>query len=722
MLEKITDNLANLSDFHEYMIDTMQRGILYSDIIRKRGNIYLEHLKKGQPPVLVFDYELIIDGRTLEKPVNYSLVRITDRRKKTQDGKKEKRVSKTKDRFPKRPIIIIDPRAGHGPGIGGSKEDSEIGLALDYGHPVYFIMFFTSPVHGQTIGDIQKAEIAFVEKVQSLHPDADKPAIIGNCQAGWAAALVAADRPDICGPLVLNGSPLSYWGGVEGSNPMRYKGGLLGGVWVNSLLSDLGNGVFDGANLVMNMENLNPANTFWSKYYHVYENVDTEEERFLEFEKWWGGFFMLTKDEIHFIVDSLFVGNRLERGKLRLDDENNEVDIKNITDPIIVFASGGDNITPPQQALNWIAKVYKNTDEIKKNNQVIIYLVHEDIGHLGIFVSTKVANREHKEILGTVDMISYLSPGLYEMVIEEDDTTAENWEDHFKVGFRSREIEDILKLDDGFDDEAGFLPVSTVSSSMDKFYNAYLSPFVSMFSNEMSAEVLKQLHPLRTQRYLFSDLNPFAIPYKTWAKYVKKYRKQAPKDNFYRKMEKNISHAVVHAFDLYRDTRDLSQEVFFKQIYGNPLVQFFYKDYFEENIWKEAEEIVEKGPDAVDSRLRSKMDKGGFPEGVLRIIIAIASADEIIDKSEFAAVQSIIRNHPKLSRLKPVQLRKIAIEQSRLLHLDREKALKTLPKLIHYKKDRREALEIAEKIALSDSVIHEKEEKIIKRIESIMKI
>ncbi|MDY0362626.1 MAG: DUF3141 domain-containing protein [Desulforegulaceae bacterium] len=722
MLENMTEKLAKLSDFHEYLIDSVQRSILYSDIIRKRGNIYLEHLEKGQPPVLVFDYELVVDGRTLEKPVNYCLVRITDRRKKRGNQAQEKRVEKRKDRHPKRPIIIIDPRAGHGPGIGGSKEDSEIGLALDYGHPVYFIMFFTKPVLGQTIADVQKAEIVFVEKVAELHEDADKPAIIGNCQAGWAAALVAADKPDICGPLVLNGSPLSYWGGVEGSNPMRYKGGLLGGVWVNSFLSDLGNGLFDGANLVMNMENLNPANTLWTKYYHVYENVDTEEERFLEFERWWGGFFMMTKDEIHFIVDSLFVGNRLERGKLRLDDKENEVDIKNITDPIIVFASGGDNITPPQQALNWIVKVYKNTDEIKKNNQVIIYLVHEDIGHLGIFVSTKVANKEHKEILGTVDMISYLSPGLYEMVIEENDATSENWEDHFKVGFRSREISDILALDDGFEDEASFLPVSTISTSLDKFYNAYLSPFVSMFSNDFTAEILKQTHPLRTQRYLFSDLNPFIIPVKTISKYVKKHRKQASKDNFYRKMEKNVSNSIVHFFDLCRDTRDLTDEIFFKNMYGNPLVQYFYRDYFEENIWKDAEEIVEKGPDAVDSRLRAKMDKGGFAEGVIRIMIAIASADEIIDKSEFITVQSIVRSHPKLSRLKPVQLRQIAIEQSRLLHLDREKALKTLPKLIHYKKDRKEALEIAEKIALSDSVIDEKEQKIIKRIESIMNI
>jgi hypothetical protein len=46
---------------------------------------------------------------------------------------------------------------------------------------------------------------------------------------------------------------------------MRYTGGLLGGSWLTALMGDLGNGKFDGAWLVANFENLNPANTFWTK-------------------------------------------------------------------------------------------------------------------------------------------------------------------------------------------------------------------------------------------------------------------------------------------------------------------------------------------------------------------------------------------------------------------------------------------------------------------------
>ena len=49
-------------------------------------------------------------------------------------------------------------------------------------------------------------------------------------------------------------------------NPMRYAGGLLGGIWLISLLSDLGHGKFDGAWLEENFESLNPGNTLISVF------------------------------------------------------------------------------------------------------------------------------------------------------------------------------------------------------------------------------------------------------------------------------------------------------------------------------------------------------------------------------------------------------------------------------------------------------------------------
>src|SRR6185369_17077517 len=349
-----------------YAVDAAQRSILLWDTLRQRGNNFLEHERQGLPPVLRFEYEVVMDGRSLERPVNYTLLRIVPPPGVTVDDRK-------------RPYVIIDPRGGHGPGIGGFKDDSQVGVALHAGHPVYFVVFHPNPEPGQTLLDVSNAEREFVRRVRELHPHSPKPAIVGNCQAGWAAMMLAAAHPDDTGPLVIVGAPMSYWGGAwsegEGDNPMRYSGGLLGGTWLSSLVSDLGDGKFDGAWLVQNFENLNPANTFWDKYYNVFANVDTEAPRFLEFERWWGGYFLMNTEEIEWITQNLFVGNKLRSGTVKAG-EGGVFDLREIKVPIVLFASMGDNITPPQQAFNWVADVYGSTEEIKARGQVIVGLMH----------------------------------------------------------------------------------------------------------------------------------------------------------------------------------------------------------------------------------------------------------------------------------------------------------------------------------------------------------
>ena len=260
--------------------------------------------------------------------------------------------------------------------------------------------------------------------------------------------MMAAIRPELCGPIMLAGSPLSYWAGVRGKNPMRYLGGMLGGTWLTALAGDLGNGIFDGANLVANFESLNPANTYWEKPYNVYSKVDTEAARFLDFETWWGSPVLLNADEMQWIADNLFVGNKLTSGEIHTSD-GVRVDLRNIRSPIIVFCSWGDNITPPQQALGWITDLYEHDDEIVANGQTIVYSLHQTIGHLGIFVSGKVATKEHDEFASCMDMIDLLPPGLYEAVITEVDEDTVNPElIHGQYLFRleARTLDDIRAL------------------------------------------------------------------------------------------------------------------------------------------------------------------------------------------------------------------------------------------------------------------------------------
>ena len=102
--------------------------------------------------------------------------------------------------------------------------------------------------------------------------------------------------------------------------PMRYLGGTLGGTWLTALAGDLGNGIFDGANLVANFESLNPANTYWEKPYNLYSKVDTEAARFLDFETWWGSPVLLNAGEMQWIADNLFVGNKLTSGEIHTSE------------------------------------------------------------------------------------------------------------------------------------------------------------------------------------------------------------------------------------------------------------------------------------------------------------------------------------------------------------------------------------------------------------------
>lgn len=691
----------------DYWVDSLQRSVIFTDILRKRGNNYISHIRGGQPPVLTYNYEMILNAKHFERPVNYALVRISDRRRRIEPASAtpDRRRSAEVQRRPKRPIVIVDPRAGHGPGIGGSKRDSEIGMALAHGHPVYFILFYTDPFPGQTMADVITAMEKFLEKVVELHPDADAPALMGNCQAGWAAALASAERPDLVGCLVLNGAPLSYWSGVAGVNPMRYRGGLVGGVWVNSFLSDLGNGVFDGANLVANFELLNPANTFWTKQYNVYANLDKEEERYLSFEKWWGGFFMLNTDEIHYIVRNLFVGNKLEKGQLELR-EGRKISLKSIESPIVVFASLGDNITPAQQALNWIPRVYSSVEDIRRHGQVIVYIVHKDIGHLGIFVAGSVAKKEHKEIIGNFDMIEFLSPGLYEMVIEGD---VKN--ENFTSAFEPRTFADIAAYDDGALDETDFSVVDKVSEANDNVYQLMARPWAKLWTTELSAEILRWLHPLRTQRYLFADINPLMRPVKNIASLARAHRKPAAPDNPFTALERDCSAYVEGALDIYRDWRDRNQELLFQLIYGSDWLRRFFPPP------EPASPAETRDAERADyDRRLLTVAEGGHAAGLIRIYMAVARLGQQVKRKHFAIGEEIARTHRVLKKLRPAQFKKIMHEQTAILQADEDKALNALSVLIRDKNDREEALGVARRLCLADGVYNDAEKVLVEKI------
>lgn len=676
-----------------YGVDAFQRTLLTLDTLRQRGNNYVAHEQAGMPPVLHFDHETVLDGRGLERPVNYALLRIVPPAGVTVDPKR-------------RPYLIIDPRAGHGPGIGGFKDDSQVGVALRDGHPVYFVIFFPNPEPGQTLLDVLAAEAAFVHRVRELHPDAPKPVIVGNCQGGWAAMMLVAANPDDTGPVVINGAPMSYWGGAwtegEGDNPMRYSGGMLGGTWLASFTADLGNGLFDGAHLVQNFENLNPANTFWDKYYNLYANVDTEPPRFLEFERWWGGFYLMNREEIEWITQNLFVGNRLWSGAVQAGGE--ALDLRRIKSPIVVFASMGDNITPPQQAFNWVADIYGSTDEIKARGQVIVGLMHQDIGHLGIFVSGKVAKKEHAQIVSVLKSIESLPPGLYGMEIHE--AKGADGQPVYDVQFVERRIEEVAERLNRLQraDEKPFEAVQAISEFNQRAYELFAQPLVQSLSNDFTAKLARELHPLRFQRWALSDLNPMLGWLAPAAEAVRSARQAQPADEPARRVERMASELMSASLDYYRDLRDATTEAAFFQTYGS-LFGIYLADRAEQRL-REQRRVDPREMPFVRQAL-ARIDQGGYPEAVARVGVLLKPRGEPIPLARVELRKEMAEQYRELLPDLPLeQWRRVRGEQEIVVNYEPGGALAALPRLVSAAGDRERLLQLMDAV-LADPRIQE---------------
>jgi hypothetical protein len=667
---------SGLDFFQEYWVDAWQRSVLLLDVLRERGNTYLAHSSNIAPHVLNFEFEVLHDGRTLKPPTNYVLVRIVP-------------PAGVKTEPTKPPFVVVDPRAGHGPGIGGMKADSEIGMALAAGHPCYFIGFLAQPIPGQTVEDVCRTEAAFIKEVAALHPEADgKPVIVANCQAGWQMMMTAAMRPELMGPILLAGSPLSYWAGVRGRNPMRYLGGTLGGTWLTALSGDLGNGIFDGAHLVANFESLNPANTYWEKIYHLYSNIDTEARRFLDFETWWGSPVLLNAEEMQWIADNLFVSNKLTSGLIHTSD-GIRLDLRNIKSPIIVLCSWGDNITPPQQALGWITDLYKHEDEIISNGQTIVYTLHQTIGHLGIFVSGKVATKEHAEFAECMQMIDLMPPGLYEAVISEVEENTENVhliDGKYLFKLEARTVDDIRALGVNSDeDNQRFATVARLSEVNHGLYRTLAQPAVRAMATEQSAETMRQLHPSRLRFAMFSDRNPMMQPVKALAESVRAARKPVAPDNPLRSLESVASTWITTCWESYRQVRDAMTEFAFLGTYGSPLLQAMVglgaqtapaERRIERDLVREADEA------RMRADLEKRFDVGGLPEAVIRALIYVRLPQHSVDERGFAMLKALRAARPANRRMSMAEVKAAFKEQFMLVRFDEERAMTALPKLL----------------------------------------
>lgn len=561
-MDATVSNVAR--DWNEYWADFWQRNILFMDVMRQRGNDMVMMTTEESANVLTFPIEKVMEGRFFERPINYWLARVLPLSGVPTDNNK-------------RPYVLQDPRAGRGPGIAGFKKDSEVGAALSHGHPVYFIGFDAEPIGEQSYQDVIRGQVKFYQEVSRLHPNSPKLCAIGNCAAGYLTMFSAMQEPELFGPILIAGSPLSYWNGEHGRNPMRYSGGMIGGSWLISLLGDIGGGRFDGTHLVMNFNLLNFDNFLWGKQYDLYANIDKDSERFLQFEKWLSSFGEFNREEILWLVDNLFIGNRLTTGQLETED-GISLDPRRITSPIITFISDGDNISPPAQSAGWVADLYSDVDEIIARGKTIVYCLNQKAGHLALFTGSKVAKREDQLFVENMDTIDLLPPGLYELILDTPEGKERCGSEELEARYVVRTIEDIKRLGyNSLDDDRAFATLAKASEAFTDTYNNYVHPLFRMYHNPLVANLAKNMQPLRWSYWLFSEkYNPFMKVFSSLADKVRNERKPVTADNSLWNSQAQLAAYIAESLKNLQDARDKFQEELFFALWGNVQTQRFW--------------------------------------------------------------------------------------------------------------------------------------------------
>jgi hypothetical protein len=353
--------------------------------------------------------------------------------------------------------------------------------------------------------------------------------------------------------------------------------------------------------------------------------------------------------------------------------------------PIVCFCSHGDNITPPQQALDWILDNYQSVEEIQKHGQRIFYSIDAQAGHLAIFVGTKIAAKNHAEFINNMELIDAMPPGLYEIVITEKSgaESSTEGEDTFDLCIEERSLDDIRALGcNSLEDEREFAAVARVSELNNAYYQSFVQPWIKMISGPQLARAAIDLNPLRLGYSLLSDRNPIMRPVASAADYVRARRTPASVGNPFISMQQQFSQSMVDALNFFRDVRDDLVERTFHAIYGSPLVQTacgISQNDGEPRPRPGLMASVLATAEQEKSRLRGRIAEGHVLDAAARVLVYIGKAQHRLDKGTFDALRKLLLAYPQVS---PAEFKAAVCEQWAILALDERAAIEALPQLL----------------------------------------
>ena len=206
--------------------------------------------------------------------------------------------------------------------------------------------------------------------------------LVGLCQGGWMAAMIAARFPEKVNSLVLAGAPIDTGAGdgpikrMVQASPLSFYKELVA----------LGGGLMKGKFMLQGWKNMHPAQHYIEDHIDLYEHIDdpayvAKEETF---KGWYENPIDLPGRWYLQVIQQVFKENRLARGEFV--GLGRKLDLRNIVCPVYLLAGAKDDITTPEQVLDAVKYIATPRDRI----------VQKTVpgGHIGLFMGARTL-RDH---------------------------------------------------------------------------------------------------------------------------------------------------------------------------------------------------------------------------------------------------------------------------------------------------------------------------------------
>lgn len=293
-----------------------------------------------------------------------------------------------------RPVLVVPPNAGQHSCIADySPEQSQIQTIRQAGfNRVYSIDWLSAceDTKNLTVSDY----IQFMrECIQKLGEPVN---LIGDCQGGWQSVVYACLYPEDVNTLAIAGAPIDFEAGDgDVKSYINIIEKTIGMEFYYYMVKAQG-GYMDGNTMRRGFLALKPENAF-NRFVDLYVNVDDPNavERFKTFEAWFTTAQHLPGKYYLWIVNELFLKNKLVKGELEVNGQ--KLDMKKIKCPVYLLGGAKDHITPPIQ-------VHKMADYISTPEDKVMKLTNKG-GHTGLFMGHEALKNEWTVI--TRDMISH---------------------------------------------------------------------------------------------------------------------------------------------------------------------------------------------------------------------------------------------------------------------------------------------------------------------------